>query len=220
MSFLLFNGSIPVLRASLSFPRFGAWHGEIVLDTEEALDVAGPAALTLEGGSATWTATITRGGVFGGKARAWVVGGAGGLSRRLAPRFYRGVPLRLPVQDLLLEVGERLSATADPALLSALLPAWTRMERVAGALLSELVGAFGAPWRVLPSGEVWLGLETWAPFGGDFVVLDEDPGAGWADVDADPAELGPGVTLDGRRVGRLGHEFGPWGLRSRVWFEA
>lgn len=218
-SLVLLNGSLDVIRACITLPRVGCWHAELEIDTDQASDLSGAAALSVADGAVFWVGSVFRGGVFAGRGKALLVGGTGGLKKTLPAKFYRGAPLRLPLGDALLEAGEVLSPTADPATLGMLLQNWTRREQSACLTVQELADVVGVPWRVLADGSLWIGPETWPAYTDDFEVVGEDPAAGYAEVDSDLPTLRPGQTLEGRKVGRVVHEFYGEGSKTLVWLE-
>jgi hypothetical protein len=217
MAFLLAN-DIPILSARMTFPRVGVWSAQIEIDSEEEL--SGKVALSTENGEITWNGTITRGSTFLGRASYFLLGGAGTLQHAVTAKFYEGSPLRLPVQDLLVAVGELLSPLSDQEALSFLLSKWGSIERSAGSLLTLLCGVVdGLLWRVLRSGEVWVGKDTYPEFSGDYVLIDENTISHTADIDLDFPSLQPGVTLEDKKVSRVVYELTDNKLITKVWYE-
>lgn len=179
----------PVLGANLSVPATGPWVLDADLDTETA-----PAgAVELVVGGATWRGAVEAGGVFEGRWRGRVVGGAGGLSRVVAARYYRSVPARLVVGDLVADAGERLAADAPG--LDTILAAWVRRRERAREGLSRLCAALGLAWRVGADGIVttspWPASEPPDTAGG----LGVDPGSGIVTFGAEDLAILPGTVL-------------------------
>lgn len=194
------------------------WHGEIELDSEEAL--SGPVELSFADGAVVWKASVHRGGSFLGRTTALLLGGAGQLGKELGPKFYEGVPLRLPLQDVLSEAGELLSGEASQDVLNFLLPKWTRFLGSAGLQILRLVEAVqNASWRVLSSGEVWMGVDTFPAFASEVTLLSEDLSRKVATFDQDLPLLFPGVSLEGKNIGRVVYDISPSRLSSRVFYE-
>lgn len=195
------NGS-PILRGSLSLPRQGVWHADFEL---EASAVPSGSVLLQIGPSLSLRGTVEprAGGVFAGRVRVRVVGGAAGLQRRLEPKWYAGAARELPLRDLVEEAGERLSARCDPFLLGEVLtPGWARVRSTASESLARLLEGTGASWRILPDGSLWAGPETWPTAQGmtDLVVLEEDRSRGRLVLATEAPTLLPGQTLRGDRV--------------------
>jgi hypothetical protein len=216
---LITCNALPVLGLRLMLPRTGVWTAALELDAEEA--VTGAVEILDEGVS--YVGTVVSSGVLAGVCRAEVVGGAGGFRKDVPSRSYVGVTARTVLADLMAAVGERLDAQATRTVLAAALPYWTRAAGRAGTAMQDLADALGASWRVLPGGNVWMGQELWseAEEGIGGVEMDRDDGAGTVVLAPDTIGLAPGVTLEGRRVGRVEHFFAREApLRTTFWVEA
>lgn len=196
------NG-LDVTSLRLTRPAQGIW----VLSAEVASEDEVTGALTLEQDSVTMSGTIVRSGVVAGTCRIEAVGGKGGLRSEVPARSYQGVTSKAVLSDLIAAVGEQLDASSSRAALSVTLPYWTRAMGTASSALATLVDALGARWRVLPSGLVWVGSESWPKVADsfDFIEVDRDPGAGNVLIAPESIALGPGVTLGSDRVGRVEH---------------
>jgi hypothetical protein len=214
MSFITFNG-LPVLRGRFVFPREGAWYASLDLDADDDAQLSGSASLVV--GEASWRGFVRRAGVFAGAARVLVVGGAGGLGKPLASKFYQGAPLRLPLQDALSGAGETLSSSSDPSALGFLLPNWVRCAGdTAGGELASLAQLVGVSWRVLPSGEVFFGSDTFPALPGA-LVLYHDPARRHLILDLDAPDLMPGQSVNGLRVERVAYELSPTRFAVEAW---
>ncbi len=225
MSELLANGH-PVLAGTLRLPRTGLWLADLVVDTPEVL--AGAVDLTSPDGTFALRGAVQRAGAPHSRCACRVVGGAGGLATTLAPRFYRDVPLRQPLGDILRECGETLAPGVSAALLDTHLRAWSRRGMPGWAALAALLEAAGAAWRALPDGTLHVtAAEAWPEARASHPVTDESPTADWlelAPTEPDPALL-PGTTLvlDGEsrgRVSRVEYDLAGDRTRARVQFEA
>lgn len=143
-----------------------------------------------------------------GRCSATWVGGAGGLGGDAIAVHYTAVaqPVALAtvVEALVAAAGELLDDGALSALDGLELPRWTRVagETWRKALARALEGT-GRTWRILDSGRVWIGADTWpaGELGGQ--VLDEDTGARTLLLAFERATLRPGTSLDGRPVVRV-----------------
>jgi hypothetical protein len=190
------NG-IPVVSAKLTFPRIGTWVADLLVDTEQGL----ASSVVLEVGGLTLNGSVWRSGVAITRTQARVVGGARGLGATLKPRFYRQVPARIVLNDLLSEAGEKLAPSSDPALLSRTLAAWARFEAPASDCLRALVDdELVASWRVLPDGSVWVGAEQWPETSAPYTVISERPELGQVEIGCSGTLVLPGTTIGGRRV--------------------
>lgn len=209
---------MPVIEARVELPRVGAWVADVALDSADGLS----GAVTLDLNGFALKGTVRRGGVTLDTTVVRVVGGAGGLPTELAPLAYRGVPLKIPLSDVLAAAGEALDTGSDLGALSTQLAFWMRRGGPAGQALLQLVRQVGGlAWRVRPSGSVWVGPETWPGTGlGDFELLREDPLYDRVQLFADTPAVLPGETFQGRRVSYVEHSIAADQLRTVLWFEA
>jgi len=216
MAYCTLNG-IPVLRGSLVLPRIGRWHADLVVDSPAAL--AGPVTLAFADGALKFDGTIFRGDVSQQSFHCRIVAGANGLAKEVPAKFYTGVPLRLPLGDILKEVGEKLSVSADEGVLARLLPKWSRTKGPAAHALAELADLGEASWRFMPNGSLWLGREGWLEIDFPHQVLRSDPADDRFEIASDLPLLRPGVVFGGRRISAVIHTFGPERVRTEAWIE-
>jgi hypothetical protein len=211
------NG-LPVLAMRLTLPVQGVWVAALQVSSDE--DLSG--AVTLQQDDVTYTGTVLRGTSVNGIAAVEAVGGTGGLGGQLAARSYQGASARSIVNDLLAGVGDRLDGEATRSVLSTTFAYWTRAAGRASVALSSLTDALAARWRVLPSGAVWVGAESWPAMATDYEALEieRDPAASTVLLAPETFALLPGVTLRGERVGRVEHVMGTDELRTTFWLEA
>jgi hypothetical protein len=210
---------LAIVEGSVTLPRLGVWHAELVLDAPAA--PTGQVVLQL-GKALRLVGTVTRSGLFAGRLRVRVVGGQGTLSRELPPRWYVGAPLSVPLEDLVREAGEKLSGDCDQELLALVLtPGWGRARGPASEALGSLLEGTGAGWRLLPDGSLWAGPETWPEASGmaDLVVLEDHGSEGRLSVVSETPTLLPGQALRGRRVGLVEYTLTDSDLRAEVWLE-
>jgi len=216
MAYCTVNGH-RVLRGELTVPRVGIWHADLVVDTREK--ITGPVEIAFGDGAIVYRGSIARGDVFQETFACKILGGGGGLSRVLPAKFYRGAPLRLPLQDLLGECGERLSATAELAVLDGLLLKWCRTKGTAAKALAELVEDARANWRVLSDGSVWVGSERWPELAFAHDLLRHDPAEGRLEIASELPQLRPGVTFNGEKISAVTHTIGPDRVRTEAYTE-
>jgi hypothetical protein len=208
----------PAYWAELRIPRIGAWDADVNVPRDGDVEVTGPVEIAI--GSLVWKGTARRSGENKGTLHVRVVGGAGGLSRALEPRAYQGVPVRIPLLDLLADAGERLSPTADAGVLGVVLPKWNRSAGPAGIALASLLQASGASWRVLPDGSVWVGRERWeASSLVDYTYIEQAPNAGSLEIVTVEPAVFPGEVFEGRRVSVVTHRFEGRRIRTRILWE-
>jgi len=213
MSDLLLSGQ-PVYEAEIVEPIARAWTATVQLEAEAA--PSGQVSLSYKG--TTWTGTIYRGGVYGGRYLARIVGGAGGLGTSLAARWYREITLRTVLDDIVRETGEKLSSTVLAAVLDRDVPTWTREAGTAAMALDAICDAFSLSWRVLRDGSVWLGAETWPTVTGTHVVTSERPDDARIEIAPDLPVVLPGSTFRDRRVTETVYTIND-SLRCRILFE-
>ncbi len=213
MSYATCNG-LPVTSGRVAIPRVGAWHADLALDGDAPV---GELAITLGGlGFRGWA---RRSGTWGGQTTVRAVGGRGGLARTVAAQGFRDSQLSAVVDHVLRESGETLARDADQGALATALPWWSVLEAPAGAALAAVTQALGLVWRVTPSGEVWIGAETWPESQIDAEALAYSAASDVAEVYLPVPALLPGMTWQGRRVSYVEHAIEPERVRSRVWFE-
>lgn len=213
------NG-IGVVIADIRMPRVGVWHADLVLDTMDAGPFGEGAKVVLVAGGETFRGTVRRSGVFKGALHLRMVGGAGGLTTPLSAKSYRGVPLRIPLQDILTAAKETLAPTADAASLATVLQKWACVAQAAGEAVAALLPAAGdgLAWRILKDGTFWLGREAWKPRAVEPQMLHEEPALGRVEVDAQPSIV-PGDSVGGAHVSYVEHHFGARRLRTKLWLE-
>lgn len=210
------NGE-PLLTATLCMPITGLWTADVVIDGDDQAKLTGSVVLDFDGlefrGFAKYATT------YQGRTEARVVGGAGGLGKDLTPKFYRDVPLSLPLNDILKDTGETLSATADTAITGAQLGFWTRLRGKGGEALPALADDAGANWRMLADGTLWLGVDTYPEQALEHDRIDEQQTHAIAHIASERPELRPGVTFLGRRISYVVHRMTGTQLRTEAYFE-
>jgi hypothetical protein len=214
-------GEDPILSGSIVLPRAGVWHADLVVDAEEP--PTGDVVITIATGDeeVTLTGTAHRKGAFQGRTELRVVGGKNGLRQDVEARYYTDAQVRTILGDLLRDAGETLSGESSSTVQDVTFNRWVRRNAPARAALDLLCRATGATWRVLTSGEVWVGTEDWPAVDFDHDVMRDWPAEGRLEIatDAYPGELLPGTTFLERRVGYVEHVITPDRTRTTVWFE-
>lgn len=211
---------LAVMSGDIQRPFRGNWTMELQLSTSP--DTAPSGLVTIDFHGAVYKGIIHHVGQDQGTWSMLIGGGKGGLYKAPTPKNYdNGMSIRLPVTELLTAVGETLSPTSTASVLSQAIAAWPRTAQEAGTLLDELVGFAGPDvvWRVLPDGSIFFGVDQWevaADSGVDATLLSTDPvREEQTFLPLSPPSYGPGVTIAGRRVGRIvfsetGDEFSAW----------
>lgn len=207
------NGA-DLLRLHVVMPSWGAWDAELEADADELANAA-----TIDDGEGNrFVGRKLRADSVGGRLSGWVAGGKGvaaGLSKTLAARHFRGVPLRSVLADILAQTGDQVSPTAQQDVLARHLAFWSFDASAPGAALKTLTAAVGATWRVLADGTLWVGVDSF-PAAPEFEreELSHDAARGTVVLAVDAFVLRPGVTLDGRRVLSVEHRIDGPELRT------
>lgn len=216
-NFATVNG-YSLLSARICIPREGAWHGELAIEDDVALEKT----LSIDINGVTFQATATRAPVVvEGTGMTTFAAGRNGLGTAIQPKMYNAVPLSIPLADILRTAGEVLSPYAQQSVLSTYLPSWIVVDGKCGAALNALVklGAPEASWRYLLDGSLWVGIEDWAPIDVDFELLSDDAANDRAVFYMEHPSIIPGTTFQGRRVSYVEHSLRESKLRTTVWLE-
>lgn len=203
-----------VLGGELTLPLLGV--GSATLDVNATTLPTGAAQLVYEvGGKATtYSGTIVESNAYGGRVKVRFVLGAGKLSTELPALGYGEVPAATVVRDIIATAGEALAEGVSDELRDTILPSWHRAKGTGNRALQTLAEHLGVGFRVLPTGLVWLGKETWSQFKAPFE--EKGPDANGVAVYAPSApDIVPGVNLAGKRVSTVVHSFSG-SLRSSV----
>jgi hypothetical protein len=204
----------PILVVEVTMPSTSAWHATLDIDTEE--EPSGPFVFRIGAVEFRGTVVPGRSGHFGGRTKLRVVGGAGGLSKKLKARNYSGgiTTVRQVLDDILRESGEALSSQADAGILGRQIPAWHRTEQETNRALTMLCDKVGANWRVLRDGTIWVGIDTWPEVTPEGELVDEDWADGVITVSSDDATGVPGVTISGQQIEQVVHRMDRSGIRT------
>lgn len=205
----LYLDGYPVLSATISSPEVGAWFAEV--------QIAGDVSLSSSVNLGGWVGSIAIGGPFAGRGHYRIAGGAGGLGSVLNPRHHRGATVSRVLGDICSDAGERKSGLILPTIATQSLPYWSRGTGTGGAAMRQLADHLGAIWRILPTGEVWIGDRgtAYAP-PAEFQVLDRDPMDSSYDIAPDSLALWAGHTQEAGLIRRIEYSVGD-NIRARYW---
>ncbi len=158
-----------------------------------------------------------------------IVGGAGQLLAALDPKgldFAKGttpLPAGLLLRAIATAAGETLADGVEDALDAYQLPRWHVAGGMSGAasldvFVAELARRTGLEvgWRLLPSGRLWVGVETWPTLAHEARALDPDLDDGVVEYAPDSAPLLAGWTIDERRAVEVVYQLQPGKLRATV----
>lgn len=210
MQFTVNNTSYNVISGEITWNLRGPWTADLVLDTDR--DVSGTGDITV--GTAKLHGTVKASGNNAGRATVRIVGGFGGLSRSLASRQYRGTPLSRVLKDWATDAGEVLSTGIDG---SYVFQTWVRNETTASKILDELATLLSKGWRVLDTGNVWFGNETWTASKSAAKQLDENTTAGIITLDNEDADLRPGTLWADQKIATVQLSWSSGGTRTKAW---
>jgi hypothetical protein len=203
---------LPVLSLLLTRPIMTGWAASLEVDYQDSQELF-EGLLELKDERIAYKGTALHIGIVSGVARIALAGGRGGLIKELpAAQHFRDVTVRTLVQALLGAAGETLDATSTREVLDRRVAFWSFAKERASLALSTLADRLSVRWRVLPNGNVWFGTDAYPEIDdaidATLLELDRDDAAGNVLLATETLELGPGVTLSGRRVGRVEHTFG------------
>lgn len=211
-----------VLSARITIPLRGAWFAELeIADAGEGAKApSGRVAISAPDVSLELSGTVVTGGRFHGRTSVQVVGGAGGLTKVLPARFYRGVQTRTVLNDTLSSGGEKLSSTSDTEITGRPVAAWSRPFGPISATLEAVTArTSGACWRTLRAGDVWIGVPQFGATNLEIEYRDQDFDLKTFDFAADIMSLDPNVMLDGRKIVQVQYSLTGNGLRGTAWYE-
>lgn len=225
------------LTGRLDMPIDGAWTGAFEIDSDTAPAVGDPVEIIVASQTTTapkvvFSSTVMWSGAWQGRSRVEVTGGAGGLRKILPARAYNQGPLPIPlakiIADLIGEAGEELAEGVMSALSEDpyLVARWVRYEGTALASLKRLCRAHGLVWRVLDTGKIFIGTNTFPvdPIYGkaDPLTYAVDPGDDGQErvftVAPDAATIRPDTTVAGKHATRVVWCLSEDGLRCEVYY--
>ena len=208
-------GGLAVVGGVFTVPRLGVPTAmlRLALPSNEvprfSAGDAVPVVLELDDVQSRWTMTCVRIGRDIGAWRAAVVGGAGRTARALEPKYYQEATAALVFSDACREAGETPQVGDG---LDVQLVRWTRPRMACWEALEALRRWLGPryAWRVLPSGELWMGLEQPKayPRENDLDWSEDDPATARVEFRLTP-DLLPGYLLSGSLVEEVRHVLGP-----------
>lgn len=205
----------PVLSATISMPRNGAWYAEAQTSSQEPLS----GVVSISDESSTFSGTVSSGGVFGARNHVRVVGGRGGLGQVIQPRHYRSATIGKILGDICDDCGETKSTFIVPTLSFQRLSYWARPVGTGGTALANLADHLDAVWRVLPNGSVWLGDPGFALAApSDFAVLSRSPFENSYTVAIDDLSLHVGMSQSAGQIQRIEYTIDTH-MRAKYWVD-
>jgi hypothetical protein len=185
----------------------GAWTAHLETTAEE--DIDGDVTITIQHGdevAAVFVGTVDDGAPYEGRAPLVVVGGAGGLGKRpMKGAYYVAAPSAVEVEKLVHDIATEADEVCPPlGLIGYRASAWSRLDTESHArALSRIADRFDLGWRILDTGSLWVGVETWPVAALEGQELDVDTDARIVRITYRVASARPGTTIDGRRISRV-----------------
>jgi len=205
---LSLNGA-QVVECSLTLPRVGLWHADLVVD--QLANISGPAVLSFDDAGVKYKGGVVRQGLFGGYLRARIAAGSGQLwSTDVPAKTFQAAPpnaltLQTLIADVLANSGDSIDATADASVLSLPLQYWARSAQNAVAALQALLDGRAPSWRMTAAGGLWVGTDAYAVVDGAFPyqLLDDREDLGRLEIAQLSPDLVPGSSFLGHNIGRV-----------------
>lgn len=183
---------LDVISLRMARPLSGRWRATLEIDAGAVESVAeGSATLTIGDRTLTGYITAPEPAPVGGRAHVEMRGGAGGWSTVVRARDYLDVLPRTVVAHLAADAGETIDVDSLEALPLTVIGRWARAEGPAGNSLSILLRRLGLSWRLLDSGETWIGAESWPAAPASDVLVE----AAYGD-DGALCVVPPGMTIE------------------------
>lgn len=183
----------PILRARITIPQFGIWHGDAELDGDTA--VTGDVTLTI--GDLTMQGHAFRSAPFVGRRRVRIVGGHGGWSTPVPAQAYyepSGIPISHVLGDVANACGETLTLASDPR-------PWTRYVRETMPGARALNQILGQSWWIDTDGSTKNAARATGDISSSFQIENFDGGTGLFTIAVDSiADWMPGRTFSAPTV--------------------
>lgn len=207
-------GNAAVIEGLITVPIQGAWYAEVQVDEDEA-PVAG-AYVTLDASGTDYIGTVRDVSVYGGRASAKIVGGAGALKSELLPRAYQNVTFGIPLTDISALSGEGIDEATTAALSAISAPYWIIQKQEAQRAIQAIADFLSLRWRVLRSGKIQIALALDTEYTGAYEVLESDDTRGYRLLAVETCDAEPGQTIDGITAEQLVYRIGDGGQRLTV----
>lgn len=212
MAFLQVSGYAAGPPSSITHPLTGRPTADVTLAVPAVPWKQGDRVRVEVQDGPTYEMTVERVGPRGGFASAHLVGGSGGLSREIGPKWYRDIPVNTVVREILEECGEQAGEIDLPGTL----PSWLRPAGPAHEALRAVMMRYpDRVWHMDPDGTVHAGAPTWPEYPDPVAIEEEDAASGLFRVAMTPSlKAGDHVTLTrgeeeiGKRVTRVTHSIG------------
>lgn len=219
-------GDLAIYQGSVRLRQWGPWTALVECSATSALPAGEAVSVVMrreDGTEDVFAGAVRRSGVLPGSETlvTSIIGGAGKLLAPLSAVPYAPgltpITAGLVVARIAADAGERLAPGVEAALDARALARWHRAAGVPGWQALDLIAAeLDYVWRALPSGEIWMGAETWPTVSAAPVYLSPDPDDGATLYAPDGAPVAAGQTLDGVRLVEVVYDVAPGRLRLRA----
>lgn len=193
-------------------PRISAAHIDVEIDEEVTL--ANPVVVSIDGYD--FECSVIEQHSFAERTTAHLVGGKGGLSKKIPAQHFNDATAKTVISEILREAGETLDSLHS--IPDTKFGNWQRREGQAAHALTAVTDRRGLVWRSTDAGTIWVGTDTYPEVLPDVYVLDEDWEAGTLTIAADDfselAKIVPGCTFEGHRIEQVTHVVTPKSLRT------
>jgi hypothetical protein len=193
-------------------PRISAAHIDVEIDSEVTL--INPVTVLVDGHALVCSVVTQH--TFCGRTTAFLVGGKGGLSKVVTAQHFNDSSPKTIITEILREAGETVDA-------SSYFPGtqfgnWQRRQGKASHALQAVADKCGLVWRSTDAGNIWIGIDSYAPVTTDVVVIDEDWDTGTLTIAADSfselAKIVPGCAFEGHKIEQVTHIVTPGSIRT------
>lgn len=215
-----------ITGGSLRLPRQGAWTAALEVSIDLDTQDLPSGECTIELDAETFSGFILDASEYGGTSTAWIVGGAGGLTRTvLGPRPYVPGP-QLPTAaivaaEAILGAGEAADDSALVAIAGLTVDRWHRAGGFpASKALERITERFDLVWRIQANGMVWIGVDAFEDATPKDTPVEDDDGISRILIAAVPAAtLRPGTTVFERRIEEVIYSFGDSAIRAELRYQ-
>ena len=207
-----------VFRATIELRATGVSWLEARVDGSAAM--SGKVTLVAPGLTFEGTVDSTSSGVYQEQISVRVFAGANGIGTSVNPLHYRGpsgVPISVPLEDLLKISGETLHADASTSVTARVLQSWQRPAGTVGSALTDLIGTQGGgSWRIAEDGKLWCGTLAYADQNFTHQLLDHDPVHRKFVIASDKLTARPGRTFRGQKITEVRYEIDAGKTRAHI----
>jgi len=205
----------PVRAMTLNMPSVGRWVARLEVNSGAELLANLPESVTLDDGELSLVGHVSSYRV--GSETMYVAAGPQALRNTVAAKTFAQSTVKQVVADTISDLGS-LSVLSDRDSLKERI-SWTRVRGTALEAVAKISERQTLTWRILDSGELWLGPAGYTDTE-DFAatVIDTDGASGNVLVAPSDTRLRPGTRWRGYEIDRVEHSFTTnEPLRTTIW---